>query len=224
MRAFVIAVGITATIAASCSSKETPSASLADAQASLCADFSSHATASASSEREDLNQLVMKDAALFEQAGDQATADGLRAFVAALRTIERLRQEKTEMVVLLNVDASQAQIDAIEKSLSGAPGVASVRFVSKEEAYALFKEALRDHPALIKNVSASALPASLHLHLSSSAAFDQVAALAMTLPGVDHAAVDLTEAGAEADAFRLLPALQKCLTQFFTPPSLPGSP
>ena len=84
------------------------------------------------------------------RSGDHATAKGIRALVDAIRTVDRLRREKTQMAVFLDNDASQIEIDAVEQSLSNAPGVVTVRFESKEEAYERFKEVFADQPTLIE--------------------------------------------------------------------------
>ena len=112
---------------------------------------------------------------------------------------------------------SQIEIDAVEQSLSNAPGVVTVRFESKEEAYERFKEVFADQPTLIENVSPDALPQSFRVQLTSSETFDQVAAMAEALPGVTQATVDLTESGAELKAWEGLPALRECLLAAFSP-------
>jgi len=166
-----------------------------------------------------MNQRLLADAHLFDQAGDHATAKGIRALVDAIRTLDRLRREKTQMAVFLDNDASQSEIDTVEQSLSNTPGVVSVRFESKEEAYRRLKEVFADYPDLIETISPDILPASFRVQLTSSATFDQVAALAEGLPGVDRARVDVSEAGAEAEAWGGLPALRECLATAFSPSS-----
>jgi hypothetical protein len=191
----------------------------ADAKRALCADFLRGRAASNPQERESVNQRLLADAALFDQAGDHATAKGIRALVDAIRTVDRLRRERTQMSVFLDNDASQIEIDAVEQSLSNAPGVVTVRFESKEEAYERFKEVFADQPTLIEYVSPDALPPSFRVQLTSSETFDQVAAMAEVLPGVTQATVDLTESGAELKAWEGLPALRECLLTALSPPS-----
>ena len=166
-----------------------------------------------------MNQRLLADAHLFDQAGDHATAKGIRALVDAIRTLDRLRREKTQMAVFLDNDASQSEIDTVEQSLSNTPGVVSVRFESKEEAYRRLKEVFADYPDLIETISPDILPASFRVQLTSSATFDQVAAMAEALPGVDQARVDVSEAGAEFEAWGRLPALRECLATAFSPSS-----
>jgi hypothetical protein len=215
------AVAIVGSLLGSCTHGTGRSVTQADAKRALCADFTRSRTASTPPERESVNQRLLADASLFDQSGDHATAKGIRALVAAIRTLDRLRGEKTQMAVFLDKDASQTEIQAVEQSLSNAPGVVSVRFESKEEAYSRLKKIFGDYPDLIESISPDSLPASFRVRVISSVTFDQVVSMAEAMPGVDQARLDVAEAGAEAQAWGGLPALQECLSAAFSPTSSP---
>ena len=173
MRVFVV-VAIVGVLLGSCSKGTGGSVTEADAKHALCADLLRGRAASNPQERETMNQRLLADAHLFDQAGDHATAKGIRALVDAIRTLDRLRREKTQMAVFLDNDASQSEIDTVEQSLSNTPGVVSVRFESKEEAYRRLKEVIADYPDLIETFSPDILPESFRVQLTSSATFDPV--------------------------------------------------
>src|SRR2546426_7195480 len=165
MRVFLVAAAI-GVLLGSCTKGTSRSVTQADAKRALCADFLRGRTASNPQERETMNQRLSADSALFDQAGDHATAKGIRALVDAIRTLDRLRREKTQMAVFLDNDASQSEVDAVEQSLSNAPGVVSVRFESKEESYKRLKRVFGDYPDLIESISPDVVPASFRVQLT----------------------------------------------------------
>jgi cell division transport system permease protein len=72
-------------------------------------------------------------------------------------------------------DATQEEIDKVRSAVEGYPEVSSVNYVSKEEAFAQFKETFRDKPELYENLDPDVLPASLQLQLEDPAAAEAVA-------------------------------------------------
>jgi cell division transport system permease protein len=72
-------------------------------------------------------------------------------------------------------DTSQEEIDKVRNAVTGYPEVASVNYVSKEEALATFKETFADKPELYEDLDPGVLPASLQLQLEDPAAADEVA-------------------------------------------------
>jgi cell division transport system permease protein len=72
-------------------------------------------------------------------------------------------------------DATQEEIDKVRSAVEGYPEVTSVNYVSKEEAFAQFKETFRDKPELYENLDPDVLPASLQLQLEDPAAAEAVA-------------------------------------------------
>lgn len=72
-------------------------------------------------------------------------------------------------------DAKQAKIDEVRESVARYPEVASVEYVSKEEALAKFKETFADQPEIYEDMGADVLPASLELRLNDPESADTVA-------------------------------------------------
>ena len=203
---------VTAILFSACAHTASPPVSLADAQRALCADIRSGPATTDQTVPEAKLQQLLADADLFERAGDKSTARGIRTLVSAMQTINRLKTERTEMRVSLVMEASQQEISAIELSLSQMPGVDSVRFESKDEVLARFKEIFADNPALIANVTADTFRAAFRLHLSSPEKFDEIAATIEGLPGVQSVTIDLLEAGAQLRGVQSLPAWWKCFS------------
>ncbi len=72
-------------------------------------------------------------------------------------------------------EASQQEIDKVRSDVEGYPEVASVTYVSKEEALAQFKETFADKPELYENLDPGVLPASLQLQLEDPTEANEVA-------------------------------------------------
>jgi hypothetical protein len=100
------------------------------------------------------------DAQLFEDAGDLTTARRIHDAVAA-----RADADTTVSVFLLDA-VTPEQKDAIRRSIEVWPGVASVDEVTKEEAYQRAIEMFAGDPAILRNLSPDALPASFDVTVS----------------------------------------------------------
>jgi cell division transport system permease protein len=84
-------------------------------------------------------------------------------------------REDVSVEVFFPQDASQDEIDKVRSAVEGYPEVASVNYVSKEEALATFKETFADQPEIYEGIDPGVLPASLQLQLENPAAADEVA-------------------------------------------------
>ncbi len=90
------------------------------------------------------------------------------AFFLANKGVERANiryRGNVQFVVFMKTDASQAQIDAMQRTLTGLPQVKSNKFLDHEAAYAEFKEIFADRPELWKNISAADLPTNFKVFL-----------------------------------------------------------
>ena len=72
-------------------------------------------------------------------------------------------------------EATQTQIDSLEKKLTDTGLIANIRFISKEEALEIYKERNKDDPLLIEFVSADILPASFQISAHKIEDLDQIA-------------------------------------------------
>jgi cell division transport system permease protein len=69
-------------------------------------------------------------------------------------------ESREEVSVFLNEGLSRSDLAQVQASLQGIPGVGSLRYISKEEAWAAFREDVADE-ALIQAVGSNPLPASI---------------------------------------------------------------
>ena len=72
-------------------------------------------------------------------------------------------------------DATDEEIDEITNTVEGWPEVASVNYISEEEALATFKETFADRPELYENLDPGVLPASLQIQLENPTEAEVVA-------------------------------------------------
>lgn len=84
-------------------------------------------------------------------------------------------REDVTVEAFLPPDATEERVDEIRTSIEGYPEVASVNYVSKEEALDKFKETFRDQPEIYENLDAGVLPASFQIQLEDPALADRVA-------------------------------------------------
>jgi cell division transport system permease protein len=62
--------------------------------------------------------------------------------------------------VFMTVDATQSQIDAMQKTLEQSPDVKSFTFINKKQAYEDFKRIFNGQPELVNSITAESLPVS----------------------------------------------------------------
>jgi len=95
-------------------------------------------------------------------------------------------EERVEVVVFLRDDARQSEIDAATEVLQALPHVATVRYVSKQEA---LERAQQDLPELFAGIAVNPLPQSLEVGLQPEArnqeGMEEVIAAATALPFVE---------------------------------------
>jgi cell division transport system permease protein len=84
-------------------------------------------------------------------------------------------REDVSVAAFFSPDASQEKIDKTRSSVEGYPEVASVNYISKEEALASFKETFADRPEIYEGMDPDVLPASLQIQLEEPTAADEVA-------------------------------------------------
>ncbi|HEV8421123.1 MAG TPA: permease-like cell division protein FtsX, partial [Actinomycetota bacterium] len=88
--------------------------------------------------------------------------------------------------VFLQDDVSDAQRSEIETVMKSLPGVESIAYESKEQAFQRFKEIFKNQADLVENVSPSSLPASLRVTLKEDGTIQPVREALANKPGVDR--------------------------------------
>jgi cell division transport system permease protein len=86
-------------------------------------------------------------------------------FLATITSALVLRyfESKPQMTVFFNDQAAKSDTDQLSKDLENTGKVASVKFVSKDDALAIYKEQNKNDPLLLEMVTADILPASLEI-------------------------------------------------------------
>src|SRR5579884_1925872 len=85
--------------------------------------------------------------------------------IASLNVTLRALETKIDVVAYIKDDADPAQVQNLRDSLSRNADVASVTYVSKDEALAHMKQTLGDKAQLLAQVKGNPLPASLEVQL-----------------------------------------------------------
>ena len=84
-------------------------------------------------------------------------------------------REDVSVEAFFPTDSSQQEIDKVRSAVDGYPEVASVTYISREEALASFKETFKDKPELYENLDPDFIPASLQIQLTDPGQADEVA-------------------------------------------------
>ncbi len=72
-------------------------------------------------------------------------------------------ESKPQVTAFFKNDASQADINSLENQLSQSGKVASIKYLSKEDALNIYREQNKDDPLLLELVTADVLPASFEI-------------------------------------------------------------
>jgi cell division transport system permease protein len=84
-------------------------------------------------------------------------------------------REDVSVEAFIPPDAPQERVDEIRRAVESYPEVASVNYVSEEEALATFKETFKEQPEIYETLDPGVLPASFQLTLKDPASADEVA-------------------------------------------------
>lgn len=87
-------------------------------------------------------------------------------------------EQKPQIIIFFNDTKKEADIKALETTLKNQEKIASVKYVSKEDALNIYKEQFKKDPLLLEMVSADILPASLEI---SAVKIDYLPELASSL-------------------------------------------
>jgi cell division transport system permease protein len=84
-------------------------------------------------------------------------------------------REDVSVEAFIPPDASPERVKEIRNAVESYPEVASVNFVSEEEALGKFKDTFKDQPEIYENLDPGVLPASFQLQLEDPALAEEVA-------------------------------------------------
>jgi hypothetical protein len=99
--------------------------------------------------------------------------------------VSRLRTLEADVLIFMRVDATQAQIDAVNREVRRSGAIGAFTFLDKQAALADFRGIYRNDPDLIRNVTADALPESFRLVLRHCGTQQNLIARLSRQPGAD---------------------------------------
>ena len=85
-------------------------------------------------------------------------------------------EQKPQITVFFNDNKNSEEIGALETKLKSNPKVASVKYISKDEALEIYKAQFAKDPLLLEMVSSDILPASLEVSAKEIASLKEIAA------------------------------------------------
>src|ERR687896_1083396 len=129
--------------------------------------------------------LLMTIAAVSTVAISLLLLGGVQILSMIVNNVTLSWEARIEISAYLRDDASPGEIEALESQLSGYEEIQRVTYVSKEQAYADFKELYRNKPEFYEHIGPEDLPASLRVKLTDAKYTEEVAALIQDAPGVD---------------------------------------
>ena len=91
-----------------------------------------------------------------------------------------------ELEVFMNVDATDAQIAAVQRQLVNDPEVRDFRYLTKDDALTEFRRLVKDQPDIVNSVDAAALPSSFRVAPIKAELTKTVADRFQSQPGVDE--------------------------------------
>jgi cell division transport system permease protein len=95
-------------------------------------------------------------------------------------------ESKPQITVFFSDDAEQAGIEALTNALQQSGKVASVKYVSKDEALAIYREQNKDDPLLLEMVTADILPASLEVSAQDPKFLGELVAIVNQAPHIEE--------------------------------------
>lgn len=127
------------------------------------------------------------------QALAAALAMSLTFFVASIfviviiggQLVLRYIEQRPQIIAFFKDDTSDVQINEISKEIESTGLVSEVKYVSKEEALAIYRERNKDDPLLLESVTADFLPASIDISINRAQDIPQVAEIVKNKEQID---------------------------------------
>ena len=95
-------------------------------------------------------------------------------------------ETRPRIIVYFQIKAEDAEIRAVQKKLEATGKTEKIEYVSKKEAYNIYKEFTKDDPVLLEMTSPDILPASLEIDAKSPEYLPILADFLKNQPGVDE--------------------------------------
>lgn len=103
-------------------------------------------------------------------------------------TVLRHFETRPQVTAFFNTDVNltQSQVDELQNQLSSLGKVASVRYISKEDALNIYKDLFKQDPILLELVTAKMLPASLEVSAIDPRYLPDISDFLEKMPGIDQ--------------------------------------
>ncbi|MFA5136100.1 MAG: permease-like cell division protein FtsX [Patescibacteria group bacterium] len=95
-------------------------------------------------------------------------------------------ESRPQVTVYFQTQTSESDILKIKEQLISSDKVQSVKYVSKNDAYALYKKLNQDNPLLLEMVTPDILPASLEIFAKKPTYLPEIAGFLQTMTGIDE--------------------------------------
>ncbi len=105
---------------------------------------------------------------------------------ATSSTVLSYFESKPQITAFFTDEKQQQEITNLEEKLKSTGQVASVKYVSKDEALAIYKEQNKNDPLLLEMVTANILPASLEVSAKDATYLGDLAKILQAEPGVQE--------------------------------------
>ena len=86
-------------------------------------------------------------------------------------------EQRPQVIAFFKEETSQAQIDEVVGKVQATGRAKNIKFVSKEEAFAIYRERNKDEPLLLESVTADFLPASIDVSVKRAQDIDEVSTI-----------------------------------------------
>jgi len=95
-------------------------------------------------------------------------------------------ETRPQITAFLKDEVTGERVEALKAQLTETGKVANLKYISKEEALAIYREQNKDDPLLLEMVTADILPASLEVSAVDSASLPQLAQILKEAEGVEE--------------------------------------
>ena len=102
------------------------------------------------------------------------------------QTVLQYYESKPQAIAFFKDNTSKDDVDAIKNALVSTGKVKSLKYISKEEALAIYKERNKANPTLLELVTANILPSSLEISALNPQDLEPIAQVLKLEPVVDE--------------------------------------
>jgi cell division transport system permease protein len=95
-------------------------------------------------------------------------------------------ETRPRVIVYFQIKAEESEIKAVKEKIKNSGKASEIKYVSKAEAYNIYKQFTKNDPLLLEMTSADILPVSLEIDAKKPEDLPEIANLVKALPGVDE--------------------------------------